>query len=478
MRIALATRHASGAFIPLAAMCLKASLTGRGVCAPGEVSLLEFGPDAAADAIADAVLASRPDVAGLSCYVWNITTLRDAASLIKMRDPGVRIVLGGPEVGPVAGETLRTNPAVDAVVHSEGEVPFAELIAAWHSGVDPAGVRGVSFRRGDMIVDTGAAPLVADLGTYPSAHLDGYLEYRGRVACIETQRGCVFQCNFCFYNKDFSLRNRRVPMDRVQRELLHVLQQDPREIYLMDPVFNLNMARAKEICRFIATHNDRRVPIHSEIWAEFVDDELASLMRAANFEFLEVGLQTTDDTTLASADRRLRIGRFNEGIEHLRRHGLRFEIQLIYGLPDETRATFRKSLNEAITLDPPNLSIFRLMVLPGTDLWRRADDFALAFDPEPPYHVRSHRSMTEADVEYGHRLLKSANFLQGSRTMRLLARERGLSFADLVDEWLEWRGGRPMEADNAAVREFIAHVCAARNIPAAFYERFGRVELV
>ena len=69
-------------------------------------------------------------------------------------------------------------------------------------------------------------------------------------------------------------------------------------------------------------------------------------------------------------------------------------------------------------------------------------------------------------------------FTPCTRTMRLLARERGVSFADLVDEWLEWRGGRPIEADNAAVREFIAHVCADRNIPAAFYERFGRVELV
>jgi radical SAM superfamily enzyme YgiQ (UPF0313 family) len=424
------------------------------------------------------VLATGADVAGLSCYVWNITALLGAAAAIKTRNSRVRVVLGGPEVGPVAADTLRANPALDAVVHSEGEIPFAELISAWQSGDDAAGVRGLSFRRGETIVDTGAAPLVADLGEYPSPHLDGYLDCRGRVTCVETQRGCVFQCNFCFYNKDFSLRNRRVPMARVQQELLHALDHDPQEIYLMDPVFNLNMARAKEICRFIAAHNPRRVPIHSEIWAEFVDDELAALMKAAHFDFLEVGLQTTDETVLASAERRLRRARFTEGIEHLRRHGLRFEIQLIYGLPDETRATFRTSLNDAIALDPPNLSVFRLMVLPGTDLWRRARQFDLEFDPEPPYHVRSHRSMSEADVEYGHRLLKSANFLQGSRTLRLLAREGGLSFADLVDEWLEWRGGRPVEADNAAVREFIAHVCAVRDIPAAFYERFGRAELV
>ena len=76
----------------------------------------------------------------------------------------------------------------------------------------------------------------------------------------------------------------------------------------MDPVFNLNAARAKEICRFIAQHNHRRVPLHTEVWAEFIDDEMARLFAAANFTFLEVGLQTTDTSKPRSqtVERRLK----------------------------------------------------------------------------------------------------------------------------------------------------------------------------
>lgn len=477
MRITLATRHVDRAFIPLALLYLKASLAGRGCCAADDIAILEFGRDATAEEMARDIVDARPDVLGLSCYVWNVKAILAAARLVKAQAPGVRIVLGGPEVGPVAADVLRHHPCIDAIVHSEGEIPFADMVEAWQSGDDLDGVAGICFRKGDAIVDTGVAGLVKRLDDYPSPHREGYLDYTRRVVCIETQRGCVFQCNFCFYNKDYSLRNRRFDLERVKEELLIALQQDVLEIYLMDPVFNLNAARAKEICRFIATHNQRRIPIHSEIWAEFVDEELASLMRDAGFALLEVGLQTTDPATLATADRRLRLERFNEGIAHLHRHQLKFELHLIFGLPGETHATFLRSLNFGMALDPPELSVFRLMVLPGTELWRKADTLKLTFDPEPPYLVQSHLSMTAEEMAFGTRFQKVANLLQSSRTVRLLSRERDLSFTDIIEEWLAWRpDGQAYEADNETLKAFVSHVCNRRAITADFYERFGALE--
>src|SRR5512138_1613134 len=167
----------------------------------------------------------------------------------------------------------------------------------------------------------------------------------------------------------------------------------------MDPIFNLHTDRAKAICRFIAAHNERRIGIHAEVCAEFIDEELASLMRAGHFSFLEIGLQSTDDTALATVERRLKLQRFLHGVRHVKRSGIPWELQLIVGLPGETRASFRRSLNFAVSLDPPQLAVYPLMVLPGTELWRKAHEMRLAFDPEPPYHVRSHFSMSAADIE-------------------------------------------------------------------------------
>lgn len=477
MRVVLATQHADRDFIPLGLLYLEAALVAREVCAAGHVAVLEFANHATVEEIVGSVESTQPDVVGLSCYVWNVTRLLAAARLIKARHPATRIVLGGPEVGPVAMDVLQKHSYVDAIVHSEGEVPLTDIVAAWRSGRALDHVEGLCFRDGDTIVDTGAAVLAADLNLYPSPHLAPGVDYTGRIVCIETQRGCVFECSFCFYNKDYSLRNRRFSLDRVKQELLVALGQDVIEIYLMDPVFNLNAARAKEICRFIAAHNTRRIPIHSEIWAEFVDDELASSMRDAGFHYLEVGLQTTNPTALATAERRLRVERFTEGIAHLRKYGLYYQLQLIYGLPGETGDTFRDALNFAMSLDPPELGVFPLMVLPGTELWRQAAALDLQFDPEPPYHLRSHLSMTAEDVRHGARVLKAAGILQASRTVRLLSRERGLSFADLVDEWLLWRADETGKADPALLSRFITHACERFNVPTAFYRAFAELEL-
>jgi radical SAM family protein len=320
--------------------------------------------------------------------------------------------------------------------------------------------------------------ILTDLNELPSPHVTLGLESAGRVICLETQRGCVFRCNFCFYNKDLSIRNRRFGLERVERELLHWLARDVDEIYLMDPIFNLHAARAKAICRFIAAHNHRAVAIHAEVWAEFIDEELARLMRDANFRFLEIGLQSTDDTALATVERRLKMQRFLDGVAHVRRSGIPWELQLIFGLPGETCESFRRSLNFAVSLDPPQLAVYALMVLPGAELWRKAREVRLEFDPDPPYHVRSHFSMDAADARYGWRVVGALQDVGDSRTLRLLARERGVTYADLIDAWLAWEDRNPgLESTGYRVKHFLLEFCARHQIAADVYGRCLAQEL-
>src|SRR4029079_924564 len=313
VRIALATQHADAHFAPLALLYLKAALIDQLQVRDGDAAILALPDSASPDTIATRTLAHETDIVGRSCYVWNIGAFRAVCRIVKARRPGTLIVLGGPEVGPVAAAVLEANPAADVVVRSEGERPFAAIVSQRRRGGDLAEVGGITYRDGTAIRETADAPIVSDLNELASPHLTLDTDLTGRSVCIETQRGCVFRCNFCFYNKDLSIRNRRFDLDRVEAEIDHWLQQDIRELYLMDPIFNLNAARARDICRFIAAHNHRHIPISAEIWAEFVDDEMAALMKAAGFHFLEIGLQTTETSTLETVDRRLRAQPFRDG---------------------------------------------------------------------------------------------------------------------------------------------------------------------
>lgn len=479
MRISLVTRHANARFTPLALLYLKAALVDWAGIPEDDIAILEFPPSANVDAMAAAIAESSPDVLGVSCYVWNVVDLMAAVALVKAQRPAMRVVAGGPEVGPLAERVLHRYPAVDAVVVSEGERPMADLAAAWRDGTPIEQVAGLWSRDSTGVREHPAATIVKDLNELSSPHERGWINIAGRIACVETQRGCVFRCTFCFYNKDLSIRNRRFELDRVKAELLFWLQQDVEQLYLMDPVFNLNAARAKEICRFIAEHNTRRIPLHTEAWAEFVDRELAELMQAANFTFVEIGLQSTDADTLATVDRRLKLPAFLEGIGHLRHYRIPFELQLICGLPGDTYRTFCQSVDFAAAQRPDHLAAFLLMVLPGTTLWNQAADLQLDHEPDPPYSIRSTPTMPAEDLSRARPVARAVRRLWEWHTIQVLARERGVTMSALAEQWVDWYTGRGTSAADVAgeLERFVAAVCERYGIDSPLYVALTRAEL-
>src|SRR2546422_10918616 len=124
MKICLATIHDKPAFIPLALLYLKAYLVERRNYALAEVDILEFRKDSTEGEILDQILSTEADVVGLSCYVWNIKRLTAVSRELKNIRPQIKLVLGGPEVGPLAPAVLKAHPHIDVIVKSEGEIPF------------------------------------------------------------------------------------------------------------------------------------------------------------------------------------------------------------------------------------------------------------------------------------------------------------------------------------------------------------------
>ncbi len=487
MKICLATRHLNSSFTPLALLYLKAYLVAHTDVPADDVAIAEFPHKTTGEQMAAALLGGGADVIGLSCYVWNVEATLDAAARVKAARPEVRIVLGGPEVGPRADSLLEAHPYIDAVVRSEGEVPFRDMVTCWRTGTGIADVAGISYRDegrdegrdGARVVANREAEIVDDLNHLASPHFAGYVDHTDRIVCIETQRGCVFKCNFCFYNKDLSIRNRRFELGRVKEEILFWLGQNIKELYLMDPVFNLNAARAKDICRFIAEHNHRKIPVHTEVWAEFIDEEMAKLFKEANFAFIEVGLQTTDTTTLGMVERRLKMKPFLDGIRFLKENKLDFELQLIGGLPGETPESFRKSITFAASLAPPALSAFDLRILPGTELWRKAAMYMIEYEPAPPYKVLSTGTMSADDIRHMRKVTNAVNLLWQSPTVRWLSRTSGQTYADIVDAWVARHSEAPAAPElRDALPDFIDEYCTTKGIQPAFFRASAAAEVI
>jgi hypothetical protein len=81
------------------------------------------------------------------------------------------------------------------------------------------------------------------------------------------------------------------------------------------------------------------------------------------------------------------------------------------------------------------------------------------------------------DIAYGWKLVEEINEISKSKTLRYLARERGVSYADLIDDWMSWQASEPdEESAGYRIKQFIVDFCNKKQIPSQFYRAFGSWE--
>lgn len=384
----------------------------------------------------------KPEVIGFSCYVWSINKILVLSRKLKKASPGLKIVLGGPEVSPQANELLKQETSIDAVVVNEGEETFKELIENWLMlRRDLNAIKGISFKRNGEIINNPPRDLINPLGRIPSPYLNKVIAFDKKNAVLETMRGCGFSCGYCYYNKQFK-NLRYFPLERIKKELKLLLESNVGTIYLMDPTFNLKKGRSIEILDYFLKFR-KNSKLHLEIKAEFLDEELVEKLYRAGIEFLEIGLQTINKKALKNVRRSFDPRLFRRNINLLNKRNIKYSIQLIVGLPGDDYEGFKASLDWVFGLEPPLIEIFKLMVLPGTSLRSNSRHFKIKFEIAPPYFVRRSFSFSSKELEKMENLGKTALFfykyLFSYRNISLLCRLLGLSFSGLCEEWQEWQ---------------------------------------
>jgi len=369
------------------------------------VRMLEVQAGETPRAAADRALATQPGVVGLSLYLWNTQLLEEAAAIIKAEVPGVLMVAGGPEAS-ADPERLAGLSFIDVVVAGEGEQAMADIINAV---LDGKSVPGPIIR----------APLL-DLAAVPSPWLDGTLvAERWNGAALELMRGCPYHCAFCFESKGTS-KLRRFPLELVAREVARFEQSRTAagvntggdgvdEVFVLDPTFNADSKRMAAALR-IFREQGPSLRYFVELRAELLTAEQARLLSTVDVS-VQIGLQSSDPAVLRLVDRDFEPESFARKVGLLEAEGILYGLDLIYGLPGDTPAGFRRSLDYAIDLGPNHLDIFRLAVLPGTSLYDRAASLGLVFDPKAPYLVRSAPGFSERELDVAERLATAADVL-------------------------------------------------------------------
>jgi radical SAM superfamily enzyme YgiQ (UPF0313 family) len=337
---------------------------------------------------------SVPDVIGLSCYCWNAGQISDLARLAKQVIPRLKVVVGGPEVGPAADQYLQENKAIDVIVRGEGEATFSEVLKHYITGQPPlAKIPGISYRENGQVVHNVDRALIENLDDIPSPYLTGVLRPRDKVTYIETYRGCVYKCAYCFEGKNYE-KLRFFSLERVEQEIRCILDNPyVNSFSFIDPVFNLKKERFDDILSLIAKLNSHRKQLHTiEIMTELLSEKSVAGLKKAGVVSIETGPQSAHPETIKNVKRFFDRSKFVGGIKLLKKEKIKILCDLILGLPGDNFFRFSKSIKFVMALQPETIIFSTLHVLPGSYLFENADEFKLRFDQKAPHYVLSNYS--------------------------------------------------------------------------------------
>lgn len=366
------------------------------------VVIKEYTINQIRDDILKDIYLEQPDVICFSCYIWNISFVRELVPDLKKILPQVEFWAGGPEVSYDAMEFLKKNPAFFGVMVGEGEETFHEL-AGYYIERKPetlSGIRGVAFRdenKGRDIVHTGWRELM-DLSKVPFAY-SNLTEFKNRIIYYESSRGCPFSCSYCLSSIDKKLRFRDIGL--VKKELQFFIDNKVPQVKFVDRTFNCKHDHAMEIWRYITENDNGITNFHFEISADLLRAEELALMKTMRPGLiqLEIGVQSTNPQTIKAIRRTMDFEKLKGIVEQIHSFGnIHQHLDLIAGLPYEGYDSFHKSFCDVYALRPEQFQLGFLKVLKGSHMMEMTGEYQILYKDREPYEVLSTAWLTYGEI--------------------------------------------------------------------------------
>jgi len=322
------------------------------------------------DEISARVRETAPDLVGITCMTVEYPRAVEIARRIKHDRRAVPIVVGGAHVNAVGRQALEEGEAFDYACVGEGEQLACELADALEREVDPAGISGLVSRQGNELIVAVPRPPPADYDVLAFPAWD--LFRRVDTLPLITHRGCPFQCVFCSHNSGFKPRY-RTPAN-VLDEVEDILERyRPKRIRIEDETFGLHMGRTKAILEGIISREiHHRVRFSAQTRVDRVDEEFIRLLKTANFETLELGVESGNAEILRQSKKGITLEQVEYAVGLAKANGLRVWCKFILGHPNETHATIRDTINFIARINPHQLSVSIMTPFPGTPIHEMA----------------------------------------------------------------------------------------------------------
>lgn len=364
-----------------------------------DLVLREYTINQSKDEILKGIYKEKPEVLCFSCYIWNISLVRELAAELHKILPDTQIWFGGPEVSFDAARIMDELSYLTGIMRGEGEQTFFELARYYvKKQGELSEIAGITWRLEEGRIQENSDRKIMDLSEIPFPY-DDLEDFENRIIYYESSRGCPFSCSYCLSSVDKRVRFRALSL--VEQELQFFLDHKVKQIKFVDRTFNCNHEHAMGIWSYLNGHDNGITNFHFEISSDLLTAEEIALLNAMRpgLVQLEIGVQSVNPQTLKAICRTMSFDKVSQNVRAVTAGGnIHQHLDLIAGLPYEDYNSFGDSFNAVYNLQPEQLQLGFLKVLKGSNMAEQAPEYGCLYQSREPYEVLQTRWLSYDEV--------------------------------------------------------------------------------
>lgn len=350
--------------------------------------LMEFTLVQRPDDIVEQLLEAKPSIVGIGVYIWNSLETLEVVRMLKLLQPELKIILGGPEIS-FETTSQELYKLADHVITGQADIAFAETCMELINNESPAKLH---------------SPLPLDIDKLVSPYPEYSAEdLANRVLYVEASRGCPFKCEFCLSSLDKTAT--AFDLDNFLFQMRQLLDRGARHFKFVDRTFNLKIDSSRRILEFFldAIENEQRTLfLHFELIPDRLPETLKELLPRFPEGCLqfEIGIQSFNVEVQQRISRKQQHERTCDNLTWLRNNTTaHIHADLIFGLPGESLQSFGEGFDQLVSLRPQEIQVGILKRLRGTPITRHTETFDMRYMGTPPYRILSNADVTFEEVQ-------------------------------------------------------------------------------
>lgn len=312
--------------------------------------------------------------------------------------PDVKIVYGGVFPTYHHRDVLAEEPQIDVIVRGEGEETARRLVRALERGEALSSIPGLAYREEGAPVATPPAETIRDLDAYRIGwelidHRDYTYWGDKRAVVVQFSRGCPHPCNYCGQRGFWTRWRHRDPV-KLAKEIARLHREHGVQVFnFADENPTSSRIHWKAFCEALIAEKVDVILVGSTRAGDIVRDrDILHLYEKAGVQRFLLGMETTDEKTLALIRKGSTTTIDREAIRLLREHGILSMATWVVGFEEETWRDHLRGLRQLLAYDPDQVQL--LYVTPHR--WT------------PFYELAKHRKVIQTNRErwdYKHQVL-------------------------------------------------------------------------